>query len=88
MGISHRLTTQDIKNMMEEFAPYGKAYAHNATWNDDNGAAHLRSFLVGTSFNVPFVDGRLILGTWQQIVFVDFDTRPRNRKVVVQVMGV
>ena len=82
------LTKTDVREMFETFAPYGKHYAHNATWGDDNGAAHLRSFLVGTSFNAPFVDGRLLLGTWQQIVFVDFDTRPRNRKIAVQVMGV
>ncbi|MEZ4847646.1 MAG: secondary thiamine-phosphate synthase enzyme YjbQ [Bacteroidia bacterium] len=82
------LTKTDVREMFEKFAPYAKHYAHNATWGDDNGAAHLRSFPVGTSFNAPFVDGRLLLGTWQQIVFVDFDTRPRNRKIAVQVMGV
>jgi secondary thiamine-phosphate synthase enzyme len=81
------LVHTDVKAMFQHFAPYGKAYKHNQTWGDDNGAAHLRSFLVGTSFNVPFVNGKLILGTWQQIVFVDFDTRPRDRRVVVQVYG-
>jgi len=72
---------------MEKVAPYGRSYRHNQTWGDNNGAAHLRSFLVSTSQNFPFTDGQLILGTWQQIVLVDFDTRPRNRKVVVQLMG-
>ena len=81
------LAKTDIKAMMDQFAPYGKSYAHNRTWGDDNGAAHLRSFMVGTSFNAPFVDGELVLGTWQQIVFLDFDTRPRNRKIAVQIFG-
>ena len=82
------LVRQDVKGMLEKIAPYAKAYAHNQTWGDDNGAAHLRSFLTGTSLNVPFVKGKLILGTWQQIVFVDFDTQPRQRRVVVQVIGI
>lgn len=81
------LVKTDVREMFEQFAPYEKNYAHNQTWGDDNGAAHLRSFLVGTSFQVPFVESILILGTWQQIVFVDFDTRPRKRKVVVQLIG-
>lgn len=81
------LVKQDIAEMFQHFAPYRKAYAHNRTWGDDNGAAHLRSTLTGTSFTVPFQEGEMILGTWQQIVFLDFDTRPRAREVVVQVMG-
>ena len=81
------LVNNDVNEMLEKVAPYGFAYRHNQTWGDDNGAAHLRSFLVNTSQNFPFVDGQLVLGTWQQIVFVDFDTRPRSRKVVIQLMG-
>ncbi|MFB6258384.1 MAG: secondary thiamine-phosphate synthase enzyme YjbQ [Flavobacteriales bacterium] len=81
------LVEQDIAEMFDHFSPYGKGYAHNRTWGDDNGAAHLRSTLTGTSLNVPFQEGRLILGTWQQIVFLDFDTRGRSRQVVVQAMG-
>lgn len=81
------LVNQDIAEMFEHFSPYGKGYAHNRTWGDDNGAAHLRSTLTGTSFTVPFQDGEMILGTWQQIVFLDFDTRRRDREVVVQVIG-
>ncbi|MEL6675079.1 MAG: secondary thiamine-phosphate synthase enzyme YjbQ [Bacteroidota bacterium] len=81
------LAQKDVKEMLEEMAPYRKNYAHNQTWGDDNENSHLRSFMVGTSFNVPFVKGELVLGMWQQIVFVDFDTRPRERKVVVQLMG-
>lgn len=82
------LVNHDVAEMFEQFAPYGKFYHHNQTWGDDNGSSHLRSFLTGTSLNVPFTKGSPILGTWQQIVFVDFDTRPRSRKYVVQVMGV
>ena len=81
------LVHHDVDEMFELFAPYGKPYKHNQTWGDDNGSAHLRSTLTGTSITIPFAKGRLILGTWQQIVFMDFDTRPRNRKVVVQIMG-
>ncbi|MDX1408578.1 MAG: secondary thiamine-phosphate synthase enzyme YjbQ [Saprospiraceae bacterium] len=81
------LAQTDVAAMLEEIAPYNRNYAHNATWGDDNGAAHLRSALIGTSKTVPFVDAQLMLGTWQQIVFIDFDTRPRERQVVVQVMG-
>lgn len=81
------LVNHDIDEMFEHFAPYTKSYRHNQTWGDDNGAAHLRSALTGTSTTVPFTEGRLLLGTWQQIVFMDFDTRPRSRKVVVQLMG-
>lgn len=81
------LVSRDIAEMFDLIAPYGKNYKHNLTWGDDNGAAHLRSAITGTSMTIPFVSGGLILGTWQQIVFIDFDTRPRNRKVVVQFMG-
>lgn len=82
------LVNYDVAEMFEKIAPYAKNYRHNQTWGDDNGAAHLRSFLTGTSYNCPFANGQLLLGTWQQIVFVDFDTRPRDRQIVVQVMGV
>ena len=81
------LVKNDVSEMFELIAPYGKPYKHNVTWGDDNGAAHLRSMITGTSLTIPFVNGRLILGTWQQIVFLDFDTRPRQRKVVVQMLG-
>ena len=81
------LVNEDVARMFDHFAPYGKSYKHNQTWGDDNGAAHLRSALVGTSMTIPFMDGHLILGTWQQIVFMDFDTRARNRKVVIQFLG-
>lgn len=81
------LVNHDVARMFEQLAPYGVPYEHNKTWGDDNGSAHLRSFLVGTSKTFPFQDGTLMTGTWQQIVFIDFDTRPRNRKVAIQIMG-
>ncbi|MGK7396770.1 MAG: secondary thiamine-phosphate synthase enzyme YjbQ [Candidatus Cyclobacteriaceae bacterium M3_2C_046] len=81
------LVQHDINDMFQKIAPYGVSYEHNNTWNDDNGASHLRSTLMGSSLNVPFTSGELILGTWQQIIFIDFDTRPRSRKVVVQFIG-
>lgn len=82
------LVQKDVQEMLEKIAPYQKSYIHNQTWGDDNGAAHLRSFLVGTSYCCPFFSGKLLLGTWQQIVFVDFDTRSRDRKIIVQFMGI
>jgi len=81
------LVRQDIKEMFSKIAPYGVDYEHNKTWGDDNGAAHLRSTLTGTSQTYPFLEGKLILGTWQQIIFLDYDTRPRSRRVVVQILG-
>ena len=81
------LVQHDVKNMFHLFAPYGKSYIHNRTWGDDNGASHLRSFLTGTSQTFLFESGRLILGTWQQIVFVDYDTRARNRRIACQFIG-
>jgi secondary thiamine-phosphate synthase enzyme len=62
-------------------------YAHNQRWHDGNGHSHIRAALLGPSLTVPFVDGRLILGTWQQIVFMELDNRPRHRKVIVQIIG-
>jgi len=81
------LVNQDIREIYEKIAPYGKDYKHNLTWGDDNGAAHLRSMLTGTSLTVPFDNGTFVLGTWQQVVFIDFDTRPRERKVLIQFIG-
>ena len=77
----------DFKETMDRIAPPGRPYRHHLRWGDDNGHSHVRSALVGPSLTVPFVDGRLTLGTWQQIVFLDFDTQPRSRRLVVQVMG-
>ncbi len=78
---------QDLPAAFERIAPRNIPYAHDATWHDGNGHAHVRSSLVGTSLSVPFENGKLILGTWQQVVLLDFDNRPRQREVVVQIMG-
>jgi secondary thiamine-phosphate synthase enzyme len=78
---------KDLPAAFERLAPRGMRYAHEETWHDDNGHAHVRASLLGPSLAVPFRDGRLLLGTWQQIVLVDFDTRPRQREVVVQLSG-
>ncbi len=77
----------DLKRLFEEIAPVDQPYAHNERWGDGNGHSHLRAALLGASLAVPFVNRRLTLGTWQQIIFVDFDNRPRRRELVVQVLG-
>jgi secondary thiamine-phosphate synthase enzyme len=81
------LVNHDIKAAFEKIAPQNGQYKHEETWNDDNGHAHVRATLLGPSLVVPVVDGKLTLGTWQQIILVDFDTRPRTRQVVCQIMG-
>lgn len=78
---------QDLKEAFEKVAPTSQRYHHHERYGEDNGFAHIRSSLVGTSFTVPFVNGRLTLGTWQQIVFLDFDNRPRSREVILQFLG-
>jgi len=77
----------DLKRMFEELAPSGRDYAHNATWDDGNGHSHMRASLLGPSLTIPFVEKTLTLGTWQQVVHVDFDIRPRRRELVVQIVG-
>ncbi len=77
----------DLEQVLDEITPPDRAYRHHLRWHDDNGHSHLRAALIGPSLSVPFVDGELTLGTWQQIVFCDFDTRPRSRSLVAQVMG-
>jgi len=77
----------DFRRLMEMLAPENAEYAHNQRWGDGNGYAHLRASLVGPSLTVPVIEGRLAVGTWQQIVLVDFDNRPRRRRVVVRVVG-
>jgi len=79
--------SKDIRNALEKIAPYGQNYEHHKTWGDDNGPAHVRASMLGPSLTVPFEGGRLLLGTWQQIVLMDFDTRPRSREVIVQITG-
>jgi secondary thiamine-phosphate synthase enzyme len=77
----------DLQQILDEIVPPDRAYRHHLRWGDDNGSAHIRAALIGPSLTVPFVAGRLALGTWQQLVFLDFDTGPRTRRLVVQVMG-
>lgn len=78
---------KDIPELMERLIPEKKYYHHNETWHDGNGHSHLRATLVGPSLTVPFENRRLILGTWQQVVFLEFDNKPHRRKIAVQLMG-
>ncbi|MBI4549497.1 MAG: YjbQ family protein [Candidatus Omnitrophica bacterium] len=78
---------KDLTLMFEKLVPENGRYHHEDAWHDGNGYAHVRSALLKTSLSVPFSEGRLILGTWQQIVFLDFDNRPRKRKIVTQFIG-
>jgi len=77
----------DFKKMWERNVPRDITYEHNRAWGDGNGHSHVRASVLGASLVVPFNDKRLALGTWQQIVVVDFDNRARSRQIVVQVMG-
>jgi len=77
----------DFKDMWDRVIPQNIPYEHNKTWGDGNGHSHVRASTLGASLTVPFVNKRLTLGTWQQIVFVDFDNRPRSRKVELQIIG-
>ncbi|MEJ2717892.1 MAG: secondary thiamine-phosphate synthase enzyme YjbQ [Deltaproteobacteria bacterium] len=77
----------DLQKAIERIAPMEIEYAHNLRWGDGNGFSHVRSALMKPSLGIPIIDGKLCLGTWQQAVFLDFDNRPRNRRLVVQIMG-
>ena len=77
----------DLRRMFEELVPSKRDYAHNATWDDGNGHSHMRASLLGASLTIPFVEKTLTLGTWQQVIYVDFDIRPRQRDLVVQMIG-
>jgi secondary thiamine-phosphate synthase enzyme len=77
----------DLRRLFDELIDPQRHYAHNARWGDGNGHSHIRSALLGTSFTVPLVDKSMTLGTWQQIIYVDFDNRPRHRHLVVQIIG-
>ena len=81
------LVNYDIATAFERIAPADARYEHEQTWHDDNGHSHVRASLLGPSMSVPIVEGRLTLGTWQQIVLVDFDTRARTRTVICQIVG-
>ena len=78
---------KDLPQALEKIAPKDIYYNHHETWHDDNGHSHVRASLMGPSITVPFRNKKLIHGTWQQIVFVELDTRPRNREIIVQIVG-
>jgi secondary thiamine-phosphate synthase enzyme len=78
---------RDIHEFFERLIPEDQDYFHHATWADDNGSSHLRAALLKPSLSIPFKDGKLLNGTWQQVVLIDFDTRPRDRSVVFQFCG-
>lgn len=76
----------DLKEILDKIIPYQRNYHHHKTWGDDNGASHLRASLFGPSLSVPVKSGKLFLGTWQRIVLIDFDTREREREVIVSLI--
>ncbi len=78
---------RDLKEAFDRMAPSDIHYQHNERWHDGNGHSHVRAALLGPSLSVPFQKKRLILGTWQQIIFVDFDVRSRRREIILQIMG-
>jgi len=77
----------DLRRLFDEIIPPDREYSHNARWHDGNGHSHIRASLLGPSLTIPFSNGRLALGTWQQIIYVDFDTRPRSRELILQMLG-
>jgi secondary thiamine-phosphate synthase enzyme len=77
----------DFKDMWHRVIPQGIPYEHDKTWGDGNGHSHVRASTLGASLTVPFMKKRLALGTWQQIIFADFDNRPRARKIAIQILG-
>lgn len=78
---------QDLADAIERLAPRDIPYAHDQRWGDGNGHSHVRAALLGPSLQIPVVDGRLSLGTWQQVVFINFDNKARRRRLIIQVMG-
>lgn len=81
------LIEHDLAAALEKIAPRDGHYEHEATWGDDNGHSHVRASLIGPSIALPVMDGRIPLGTWQQVILMEFDTRPRRRQVAVTMMG-
>ena len=77
----------DLRRLFDEIIPVNREYAHNERWHDGNGHSHVRAALLGPSLTIPFVDGKLTLGTWQQVIYVDFDNRPRLRELILQLIG-
>lgn len=81
------LVKEDLPKALEGMAPTGVRYAHDSAWGEGNGYAHVRASIVGPGLTIPFSQKRLMLGTWQQIVLVDYDNRPRSREIILQIMG-
>ena len=77
----------DLKQVFDEVVPENRDYRHNLRWGDGNGHSHVRAALLGPSLTVPFSGGRLLLGTWQHVTYIDFDNRPRRRELILQIMG-
>jgi secondary thiamine-phosphate synthase enzyme len=77
----------DLREILNDMVPRDFEYQHNEAWHDGNGHSHIKAALLGPSLTIPLIDGHMTLGTWQQIVFIDFDTRPRKREIIVQVIG-
>src|SRR6476660_6585264 len=84
---SQQLNTNQVSEMLSRVAPENIEYKHDNTWHDGNGHSHVRASLIGPSLTIPIVDGGMSLGTWQQIVVLELDTRPRNRNVILQLIG-
>ena len=78
---------KDIPEVLDQLVPHDRRYHHDATWGDNNGYSHVRAAMLGPSLTVPFASGKLQLGTWQQIILIDHDNRPRERSIVVQLIG-
>jgi len=78
---------KDVPKALESIAPKDQYYAHHETWHDDNGRSHVKATLMGPGITIPFQDHELIHGTWQQIVFIELDTSPRNRTIIIQIIG-
>jgi secondary thiamine-phosphate synthase enzyme len=77
----------DLNAVFEELAPRNGSYRHHLRWGDDNGSSHVRAAMLGPSVTVPFTNGELLLGTWQQIALFEFDTQPRDRDIIIQIIG-
>lgn len=78
---------QDMVEMFDRLISSKQNYHHNAAWQDENGHSHLRASLIGPSLSIPFIKSKLTLGTWQQVIFLDFDCRPREREIIIQIVG-
>jgi secondary thiamine-phosphate synthase enzyme len=81
-GLKH-----DFPKILEKIAPKNQEYKHHLTWNDDNGRSHVKATLMGPSLTIPFQNKKILHGTWQQLIFMELDTRPRNRNIIVQLVG-